>query len=81
MSAEIGVGQCPKRGEGLGHVWAGTNPANGGGPRNPCRFCGRPGRDNVFAGESGGFFAEATAARSELFSGLRSPASVKKWGK
>lgn len=78
---EVGVGDCPDRAEGLGHVWAGTDPAKGGDSRNSCRFCKRPGRDNFFEGETGGFFAEATAARAELFSRLGQPASVKVWGK
>lgn len=76
-----GVDDCPERGEGLGHVWAGTDPEKGGDSRNSCRFCKHPGRDNVFENESGGYFAEATAARAELFSRLRQPASVKQFGK
>jgi hypothetical protein len=67
MSVDVGVGVCPKRDEGLGHVWESWRVD----PRKPCVFCGRPGRDNVFKGESGGFFAEATAARSASFQALK----------
>jgi hypothetical protein len=65
---ERGVGDCPERGDGLGHVWAGVKPENGGGPENPCRFCGTSGR---------AFFRAATQDRVELFSHLRAPASVR----
>lgn len=67
MSVEVGVGVCPERGEGLGHVWASWRVD----PRKSCVFCARPGRENVFKGESGGFFAEATAARAGVFQGLK----------
>lgn len=77
MSEPIGIGQCPKRVDGFGHVWQSWRVD----ARRSCEFCGRPGRDNLRLGESGGFFGEATAARAEVFSGLRQPASVKKWGK
>lgn len=70
---EVGVGVCPKNAG--GHVWAGTDPAKGGDARNSCKFCRRPGRDNRDIGESGGYFAEATMARMELFDGLKAPAS------
>jgi hypothetical protein len=73
--------RCPAREDGGLHEWAGTNPARGGDKRNSCRHCGRPGRDNIFEGESGGMFAEATAARAELFSRLEQPKSVKVWGR
>jgi hypothetical protein len=66
-----GVGQCPERPEGFGHLWAGVLAS--GDARNPCRFCGRPGRDNVLEGESGGYFGEATAARSAMLVGVRLP--------
>lgn len=59
-----GSGVCPKSDS--GHRWSNDS-------RRSCRHCGRPGRDNV--GEEGGFFAEATMARAELFSGLRFPMS------
>lgn len=67
-----GVGECPKSPR--GHEWS-------SGESRACVHCGRCGRDNVVAGESGGFFAEATMARAELFSGLRAPKSVSVWGK
>lgn len=64
----VGVGSCAK--SATGHVW-------GKDERRACVHCKQPGRDGV--GESGGFFAETTMARAELFSGLRSPASTG-WG-
>lgn len=69
---DVGVGSCSKREAGLGHVWASWSVD----PRRPCMFCGRPGRDDHAAGERGGYFAEATMARMELFDGLRAPASA-----
>jgi hypothetical protein len=72
---------CPSREGGGLHEWAGTDPARGGDPRNSCRHCGRPGRDNEKLNESGGMFAEATAARAAFFAGLTQPKSVKAWGK
>lgn len=68
MIAE-GVGVCPQR-DG-GHVWAPWFED----PRKSCVHCGRPGRDNVFTGESGGYLHEAGHARMRLFDGLVSPAS------
>jgi predicted transcriptional regulator len=78
---EQGVGVCPKRAPGLGHVWAGVHAS--GDSRNPCRFCGTPGRQARDAqgrpvGEPG-FFEKATDGRSDVFRQLRAPASVKKW--
>jgi hypothetical protein len=78
---EQGVGVCPKRAPGLGHVWAGVHAS--GDSRNPCRFCGTPGRQARDAqgrpvGEPG-FFEKATDGRSDVFNELRAPASVKKW--
>lgn len=61
----VGVGSCPKNAG--GHVW-------GRDERRSCVHCKRPGRDGV--DQSGGFFAEATMARADLFSRLRSPAST-----
>jgi len=63
-----GVGVCPKSKD--GHKFA---PASVD-PRRSCTQCGRPGRDGV--DESGGFFAEATMARADLFSRMRFPESV-----
>jgi hypothetical protein len=71
--SDRGVGDCPKRGEGLGHVW-------GGGDTRPCRFCRTPGRseriEGMAVGEAG-FFEASTASRAELFARLRTPNSVK----
>lgn len=67
--SEVGVGVCPKNAG--GHVWAGVLAS--GDARNPCRFCGRPGRDNHFEGETGGFFAEATGQRMAAHVGLKVP--------
>jgi hypothetical protein len=61
IEADRGVGVCPDRPEGFGHVWAGVKASGDG--RNPCRFCGYPGRGSALKGESG-FFQEATAART-----------------
>lgn len=60
-----------------GHVWASYVDD----PRRSCVHCKRPGRDNVEGGETGGFFAEATMARADLFSRLRFPASANGTGK
>jgi Arc/MetJ-type ribon-helix-helix transcriptional regulator len=73
-----GVGDCPKRAEGLGHVWAGVKAS--GDSRNPCRFCGTPGRQARDAqgrpvGEPG-FFERATRERMEVLGGLRTPDSI-----
>lgn len=67
MLEDVGVGDCPGRGEGLGHVWSSSKVDS----RKPCSFCGRPGRDGK--DEKGGFLAEATSGRAEFFSGLRVP--------
>lgn len=64
------VGTCAKNAG--GHEWGPGSKD----PRRPCVHCSRPGRDNVEARESGGYFAEATMARADLFSGLRFPASA-----
>lgn len=69
MIEDRGVGNCPKRPEGFGHVWKSWRVD----PRKSCEFCGRPGRDNLKLGESGGFFAEATDARYEVFASLAAP--------
>lgn len=61
IETQIGVGDCPERPEGFGHVWAGAIAS--GDARNPCRFCGYPGRGDTRKGESG-FFQEATSART-----------------
>jgi hypothetical protein len=62
-----GVGTCPENPG--GHEWVSWRVDS----RKPCRFCGRPGRDNTPLGgvhTSGGYFAEATAARSSLIGSL-----------
>jgi hypothetical protein len=63
-----GVGDCPKRPEGLGHVWAGAMAT--GDRENPCHYCGASGRD---------YFAQATGERAKLFRHLTQPDSVKAW--
>src|SRR3954463_3613692 len=54
---EQGVGVCPKRLPGLGHVWAGVKAS--GDSQNPCKHCGTSGR---------AFFKAATSERAALFS-------------
>jgi hypothetical protein len=63
------VGNCPKNA--AGHEWEKWMVD----PRKSCVHCGRPGRDDHQAGERGGYYAEATMARMELFDGLRTPLS------
>jgi hypothetical protein len=70
IEREVGVGQCPDRPQGLGHVWAGAVAS--GNARNPCRFCGYPGRGDARKGEHG-FFQEATSGRLARFAGLKAP--------
>jgi hypothetical protein len=75
---EQGVGVCPERAPGLGHVWAGVHAS--GDDRNPCRFCGTPGRQARDAqgrpvGEPG-FFERATQGRVDVIGGLRTPDSI-----
>lgn len=64
IETEVGVGQCPDRPSGFGHVWAGTDAAKGGGESNPCRFCGTSGR---------AFFAEWCHSHGNLFVGVHLP--------
>jgi hypothetical protein len=68
------VGECPENG--AGHEWASAKDD----PRRSCVHCGRPGRDGIENGapQIGGFFAEATAARTELFNRLRTPDSIRR---
>lgn len=61
---EVGVGQCPERPDGFGHIWAGTKPENGGNSFNPCRFCDYSGRR---------FFREAITERMERHGRLAVP--------
>jgi len=63
----VGVGKCPKRIEGLGHVWKSPHVDS----RRSCEFCGRPGRDGV--NETGGYFAKATMGRHDVFANLKAP--------
>jgi hypothetical protein len=70
IETERGVGDCPKRPEGFGHIWAGVKAS--GDSRNPCRFCGYPGRGDARKGEPG-FFQEATAARHTMFAMVKAP--------
>jgi hypothetical protein len=75
LNAEIGIGTCPERPEGFGHVWKSWMEDS----RKSCRFCGRPGRDNTPLGgphDTGGFFAEATMARREVVGGLVTPMTL-----
>lgn len=68
----LGVGNCPERPEGFGHVWASWRVNS----RKSCVHCGRPGRDNSPIGgpaDTGGFFAEATAARYGVVAPLHGP--------
>jgi len=64
-----GVGVCPAREDGLGHVWA--SPRSD--PDRACVFgCGVKGRAPEVPGvPNGGFLARAGAERAEFFSRLR----------
>lgn len=62
IETEVGVGQCPERPEGFGHVWAGALAS--GDESNPCRFCGTSGR---------AFFKAWCAGRMAGFEGVRLP--------
>jgi predicted transcriptional regulator len=81
LAALQGVGDCPERPGELGHIWKSAKEDD----RRSCRFCGRPGRDNLvrrdekgnLRPDKGGFLGEATKERSELFSRLRTPDSAK----
>lgn len=67
MTEIVGVGECPKRAEGLGHVWVSWRAD----PRRSCEFCGRPGRDGK--DETGGYFGQVTGGRVDFFSGMKAP--------
>lgn len=58
-----GVGVCPSREGGLGHVWSMDSKSLG----KVCEFCGLAGRE---------FLAAATADRAALFARLRAPLSA-----
>lgn len=67
---------CPDRSDELPHEWASAAVDS----RRPCRFCGRLGRgkrDESVPGDVDGNFEQATRARSEFFSRLRTPDSVR----
>lgn len=69
MSDDRGVGDCPNRPDGYGHSWRSWRDDS----RRSCSFCGRPGRDDTPLGgvhTTGGYFAMATAGRSEMVGGL-----------
>lgn len=63
-----GVGNCPERPGELGHIWDHRRENEGDVPYTVCAFCELRGKV---------FFEQATAERTELFSSLRSPASVR----
>lgn len=71
LEALKGVGDCLKRPGELGHIW--KSPKED--PLRSCVFCGLHGREPAGEGENegGGFFAEATGQRAELFSALQAP--------
>jgi predicted transcriptional regulator len=81
LAALQGVGDCPDRPGELGHIWKSAKEDD----RRSCRFCGMPGRDNLarrdakgnLRPDEGGFFAQATAERVELFSRMRTPDSAR----
>ena len=66
--AEEGVGVCPKRADGLGHVWSPvrTNPLR------PCVHCGLPGRGDDQKSEHG-YIASAGSERAEMFQEMAIP--------
>jgi hypothetical protein len=57
-----GVGECPDRPEGLGHVWAGPKASKD--ESNPCVFCGTSGR---------AFFQKWSASRSLALMDVKLP--------
>lgn len=77
LAALQGVGDCPERPGELGHVW--KSPKDD--PLRSCVHCGLHGREPAvnFDGkgekpdQGGGFFAESTGERAEIFSGSVSP--------
>lgn len=71
LEALQGIGDCPERPGELGHIWKAPQED----PLRSCRFCGLHGREPAGDGpnQGGGFFAEATAQRAELFSALEAP--------
>jgi predicted transcriptional regulator len=70
-----GVGDCPERPDGFGHVWSSAKVDSS----RPCRFCGALGRGR--RNERGevvepGFFEGATSERALLYARLRAPESA-----
>lgn len=71
LEALQGVGNCPERPGELGHIW--KSPRED--PLRSCTHCGLHGREPHGDGpnEGGGFFAAATAERTELFASVKAP--------
>lgn len=80
MTEVVGIGSCPKRAEGLGHVWLSPYVDE----YRSCEFCGTHGREpaknfdltGAKPNQGGGYFAQATMARVNFFDTLRPPASA-----
>jgi predicted transcriptional regulator len=80
LEALQGVGDCPERPGELGHIWKSPRECQ----FRSCRYCGKHGREPAVGvdpkangkDEGGGYFAEATMERTELFDKLRAPASA-----
>lgn len=73
----VGVGDCPERAEGLGHVWTSSKENS----TRPCRYCGTLGRARRnAAGEivEPGFSDRATEERTLLFARLGQAAMARK---
>jgi hypothetical protein len=62
-----GVGDCPKRGPLLGHIWKSRQED----PDKACKFCGLKGRQEAVKGETNeSYLSRFTAERTEVFSRL-----------
>lgn len=59
----LGVGDCPRRGEALGHVWRPVSED----PARPCKFCGIAGRG------PGGSLEVVSRERGDVFARLVTP--------
>jgi hypothetical protein len=75
VADDRGVGDCPERPDGFGHVWSSAKVDS----TRPCRFCGALGRGR--RNERGevvepGFFEGATSERALLYARLRAPESA-----
>lgn len=65
--AAAGVGDCPKRGPLLGHIWKSRQED----PDKACKFCGLKGRAEQVKGETNeSYLSRFTAERTEVFSRL-----------